>query len=121
MSLLGDNTIPLRVPVPKKVRLENTTRRIKELSKNCFSDLVRTQREGIDLMWDHENLTPQEIIDELGVDVFKIFHFHAKLTQFISELAQFDGSTVELKYPTNSFDMDVNTGTVTVTDQPYQP
>ena len=57
----------------------------------------------------------------LWADVFKIFHFHAKLTQFISELAQFDGSTVELKYPTNSFDMDFNAGTVTVTNKPYQP
>ena len=28
---------------------------------------------------------------------------------------------VELKYPTNSFNMDVNAGTVTVTNQPYQP
>jgi hypothetical protein len=121
MSLLGNNTLPLPVEIPKEIRLKNSTRRIKELSKNCFNNLVRTQRDGIDLMWNHKNLTPQEIIDELGVDVFKVFHFHAKLTQFISELAQFDGSTVDLKYPTNAFDMDVDTGTVTVTDQPYQP
>ncbi len=121
MSLLGNNPLPQPVEIPKEVRLQNTTRRIKEMSKNCYANLVKTQRDGIDLMWNHQHLTPQEIIDELGVDVFKIFHFHAKLTQFISELAQFDGSTVELKYPTNSFTMDFNAGTVTVTNQPYQP
>lgn len=121
MSLLGNNTLPQPVQIPKEIRLKNTVKRIKELSKNCFNGLVATQREGIDLMWDHQYLTPQEIIDELGVDVFKIFQFHAKLTQFITELAEFDGSNVELKYPTNSFTMDFNNGTVTVTDQPYKP
>jgi hypothetical protein len=119
MSLLGNNPLPPSVEIPKEIRLENTTKRIKELSKNCFNNLVKTQRSGIDLVWNHEHLTAQEIINELGVDVFKIFHFHAKLTQFINEMAQFDNSTVELKYPNNSFTMDFSAGTVTVTDQPY--
>lgn len=121
MSLLGNSTLPAPIQIPKEVRLKNTVNRIKELSKNCFNNLVKTQRDGIDIMWDHQHLTAQEIIDELGADTFKVFHFHAKLTQFITELAQFDGSSVELKYPTNSFTMNLSAGTVTVSDQPYQP
>jgi len=121
MSLLGDNQLPTPVAIPKEIRLKNTVNRIKELSKSCFNNLVKTQRDGIDIMWNHQHLTPQEIIDELGVDVFKIFQFHAKLTQFVTELAQSDGSTVELKYPTNSFTMNLSAGTVTVSNQPYQP
>lgn len=121
MSLLGNNTLPEVVEIPKQIRLKNTVNRIKELSRNTFNNLVRTQRDGIDILWNHDHLTPQEIIDELGPDVFKVFQFHSKLTQFINDVAQFDNSTVELKYPTNSFTMNLNAGTVTVSDQPYQP
>jgi hypothetical protein len=119
MSLLGNSTLPAPIQIPKEVRLKNTVNRIKELSKNCFNNLVKTHRDGIDIMWDHQHLTAQEIIDELGDDALKIFEFHAKLTQFTSELAQFDGSTVELKYPTNAFI--VEDGKITVTDLPYIP
>jgi hypothetical protein len=81
---------------------------------------VRTQREGIEIVWEDETLTPQEIIDEMGSDVFKIFQFHGELTQFILMLAKGDGATVDVKYPTHSFTANLSAGTITVHDTLYQ-
>lgn len=116
MSLLKNTTPP---ELPKLVRLSNTTNRIRNMSKNCFENLVKVQRDGIDILWNHPNLTPQEIIDGLGADVLKVFHFHAKLSDFIEEMAEFDNIEVDLKKPTKAFTIDHNTGKVTVLDQPY--
>jgi hypothetical protein len=122
MSLLGNNILPPNPQAPnKEVLLKQAVSRIKNLSKECFNNLVRTQREGIKIVWENEHLTPQEIIDEMGTDVFKIFQFHGGLTQFIQTLAQNDGATVEVKYPTHSFTANLSAGTITVHDTPYQP
>jgi hypothetical protein len=122
MSILGNNTLPPNPQAPnKEVLLKQAVSRIKNLSKECFNNLVRTQREGIKIVWENENLTAQEIIDEMGEDVFKVFQFHGGLTQFIQTLAQSDGATVEVKYPTNSFTVNLSAGTITVNDEPYQP
>lgn len=121
MSILGNNLLPTPTTPNKEIMLNQVVSRVKNLSKECFNDLVRTQREGIKIVWEHEHLTPQEIIDEMGADVFKIFQFHGGLTQFILMLAQGDGATVEVEYPTHSFTANLSAGTITVHDEPYQP
>lgn len=121
MSILGNNPLPTPPQPNKEILLEQAVSRVKTLSKECFANLVRTQREGIRIVWENDNLEPQEIIDAMGPDVFKIFQFHGGLTQFILTLAQNDGSTVEVKYPTHSFTANLSAGTITVNDEPYQP
>jgi len=120
MSILGNNTLSPPPTPNKEVLLKQAVSRIKNLSKECFSNLVRTQREGIKIVWEDETLTPQEIIDEMGSDVFKIFQFHGELTQFILMLAKGDGATVDVKYPTHSFTANLSAGTITVHDTLYQ-
>jgi hypothetical protein len=121
MSLLGNNTLNKKVEISKDVKLRNTAERIKQLVKQCHNNIVNAQRDGIDIMWGNKDLTPQEIIDELGVDVIKVFHFHHKLTQFIKDISEFDGAVTELKYPTNNISIDSSNGKVTVTNEPYKP
>jgi len=102
----------------KEQQLLSVTRQIKNLSKMCFDQLLKTQAQGIKLVWNHYSLTPQEIIDALGDDALKIFQFHGGMTDYINTIATLEGIDVELKYPTNSFTIDAQ-GKITVTDQPY--
>lgn len=121
MPLLENSTLPNTPSLPdKEVLLKMSVERIKNLSKQYFFDSIRTQREGIQILWENDHLTPQEIIDALGSDALKVFQFHGALTDFIQGIAQADGVTVELKKPTNSFTVNLSAGTITVTDKPYQ-
>lgn len=121
MSLLGNNTLPQPPQEPDKEQLlKQTVRRIKNMSRETFNQLVRVQREGIRLGWENEHLSAQEILDELGSDAIKVLQFHGGLTQFIQSIADADGAIVELKQPTNAFTVNLSAGTVTVLDEPYQ-
>lgn len=121
MAILNDNNLPTSPKTPsKEVLLQRTTDRIKGLAKETYNQLVRTQRDGITILWENNNLTPQEIIDSLGDDALKVFKFHAALTELITVLSKIENVNVELKSPTKSFTIDSN-GKITVGDQPYVP
>lgn len=123
-TLLQNNLIPpspqAQIPSKEEV-LKRVVNRIENLSKESFNQLIRTQREGIDAVWNHPRLTPQEVIDELGDKAIKVFQFHGGLTEYIKTIAAIDGVQVELKYPTNAFTIDPKTGKITVTEDPYTP
>lgn len=119
MAILKDNAIFV-APTPNRSRkIQNRVERIKNISEETFNKLVNTQRQGIDILWNDGDITPQEIIDELGDDAVKVFQFHGALTQFITTLASIDGVAVDLKYPTNAFTLSGNV--ITVTDGPFVP
>lgn len=122
MAILNDNTLPQPRPEPPKEQVLNRiTNRIKNISRETFNQLVETQRQGISVLWENSNATPQEIIDALGEDAIKIFQFHGALTDFIKALSELENVEVELKLPTNSFLIDPKTGKITVSDEPYSP
>jgi len=119
MSIL-EITKPTTSPPTKEQLLENIKKKINIFSSRSFSELVKIQKDGIDLVWNDRKFDPQEIVDSLGTDAIKIFQFHGALTEFITKVAQIDNVSVDLKYPTNAFTIDKN-GKITVTDQPYVP
>lgn len=121
MAILNSNTVLATIPViTKEERLNQITSNIKNVSRETFNKLIETQRQGIRLMWETPGITPQEIIDALGPDAIKVFQFHGGLTDLINGLASIDNVDVVLKYPTNAFTIDPNTGAITVTKDPYK-
>lgn len=116
MSFLSQNQI---TNPSKAVKLEQQTNFIKNISKRAYEDLVRTQKMGIDMLWNHPELTPQEIIDALGEDAIKIFQYHGALTEYVVALATAEGITPDIKLPTNAFT--IENGVITVLDTPYVP
>ncbi len=118
MAILQDNTITPTPSIPQDVKLKRVVNRIKNVSIETFNSLIQTQRNGIDLLWHDEELTPQQIIDELGDDALKIFSFHGKLTALILDLASIDNVDVGLKLPTNAFSIN-QLGKITVSSDPY--
>lgn len=117
-TLFNDNPLPYS-PTPSVVAItERAVERIKDLSKSAFEDLVRVQREGIDSVWNHPTLTPQQIVDGLGDNALKVFQFHGGLTDYIKTIAAVDGVSVELKYPSNAFTVNED-GSITITSDPY--
>jgi hypothetical protein len=98
---------------------------ILSLSRRTFSEMVDTQRSGIDLLWNGQasglhSLTPQQVCDALGTDAGRVFAFHGRLTECLLDQAAVDGATVALKYPTHNFTVNEN-GTVTIGTGPYTP
>lgn len=119
-KLLQDIVMPSVAPIQppsKEEVLKRVVHRIENVSRQAFSNLVKTQREGIDIVWNHPRLTPQEIVDELGERAAKVFQFHGALTEYIKAVSEIDGVQVDLKYPTNAFTID--NGVITVTEDPY--
>lgn len=118
-TLLNDNPIPQSQLSPSISQLtEEVIENIKYTSREIFDELVKVQRKGIDLVWNHPVLTPQQVVDGLGSDAIKVFQFHGGLTDYIKSVAAADGVNVELKYPTNSFTVDQN-GNITISSEPY--
>jgi hypothetical protein len=122
-KLLDDNIITNTAPQPpsKEQVSERVQRRIQNLSRESFNQMINTQREGIDIVWNHPILTPQEVIDALGENAIKVFMFHRGLTDYILGVAAADNIQVDVKYPTNAVVIDPTTGKITVTEDPYTP
>ncbi len=116
MSIL--TSTPVNTPT-KEQELKQVSDRIKFLTSQTFKNLVDVQKNGINLVWNQRNLTPQEILDYLGEDAMKVFQFHGALTDLIVSIATSEGVSVDLKTPTNAFTVGQD-GKITVTDQPYQ-
>lgn len=115
-KLLQDNRIINR-EITKEQYLELATSRVQNISNTCFHQLVTAQREGVECVWNNPNLTAQEVIDSLGDNAIKVFQFHGALTEFIKYVASIDGIDVDLKYPTNAFE--IVDGKIVVLDTPY--
>lgn len=119
MTILTDNTLPSPPQPPsKEMMLNNTVRRIENISRETFDGLVEVQRRGVDIVWSNPRLEPQEIFDALGDNAAKVVQYWSALTEFITELATVEGVTVELKYPTNAFTL--SGASVIVSDDPYE-
>lgn len=116
MSILNQSR-PTLEEIPKSLRLTQVANRIKRFSSETYNQLLRAQNQGIDLVWNHPQLTPQEIIDALGEDAVKIFQYHGALTEYIVALATAEGITPDIKLPTNAVTIEGNT--ITVTEDPY--
>jgi len=125
MSILNDNKLPQseeltseQLEQRKQARLNYKVNSILNIARETYNSLVNVQREGIDMLWHDDILTPQEICDGLGENAVKVFEFHGALTQFVQTLANNAQIEVDLKYPTNSFTE--LSGNIVVSDQPYE-
>jgi superfamily II helicase len=115
MSILGNNTLPPAPQAPDKDQmLKQVSNRIFNLAKQTFNNCVEAQREGINLVFEHPHLEPQEILDHLDDKALKVFQYHGGLTDFIAQIAQNDGATVELKSIPQSYTTNLSAGTITL-------
>lgn len=103
----------------REQKLRDAVDRIKSLSFHTFKQLIATQQEGIVLVWNNQDFTPQEIIDALGPDAIKIFQYHGIITEAIVGISTIDEIAPDILLPTNAFTVVDNT--ITVLDAPYTP
>jgi hypothetical protein len=101
-------------------KLQRVVKTIKTISARTYDDLVRVQKQGIDSVWKDRDFTPQEIIDALGANAIKVFNMHGKLTDYLVDISAIDNIPYTPALPTNTFTINAD-GSITVTDQPYQP
>lgn len=78
------------------------------------------QKTGIDSVWGHQSLSPQEVFDSLGEAAGSLCAAHAALTKCIVTIATADGIAPDIKLPTFNFAVESD-GKVTVSDTPYAP
>jgi hypothetical protein len=104
----------------REQKLANKVRMLKSFSIQAYNQICELQKNGIRLLWNDGEFTPQEIIDELGPDAVKIFQYHGGLTSYLVQVAQTDGVAPNVALPTNAFA--VEDGVITVLDDtPYTP
>ena len=115
MSILDNNTLPQSPPAPDKNQmLIQVSNRILNLVKQTFNNCVEAQRDGVNLVFKHPHLEPQEILDYLDDKALKVFQYHGGLTDFIAQIAQNDGVIVELKSIPQSYTVNLSAGTITL-------
>lgn len=105
MGIFADN-IQTKTPEElKQISLDDAKREILALTTNTFRMLTIAQKQGIIKFWKNANLTPQEIGDALGTNTLNIFLFHRALNDFITTIAQLDGTDdkLDLAQPTHEF------------------
>lgn len=85
-----------------------------------YRQLCRIQKLGIERIWHHPRLTPQQAVDALGTDAAPVFQAHGALTQVIAAVAALDGAEPDIVLPTHAFAVNPD-GTVTVGEEPYEP
>jgi len=119
MPLLQSNISAPQVQpqVNKEEVLKRVSNQIKNKTKESFNQFIRIQKEGIEMLWNQKDVTPQEIIDFLDEDAIKLFQFHGALTDFIKQVANIDSVDVELATPTKAFS--VVDGKITVLKTAY--
>lgn len=118
MSLLT----PISVEAPTKESLIlKHVEQIKQTSRNVYTLLSNIQKNGIKMVWHHDEFTPQEIIDAMGPDIISVFQYHGALTDYIVLLSQLEGLSPNIALPPNAFEINPQTGKITVTTDPYVP
>lgn len=117
MSILKHNILPKTPQSPDKQQLlKQVSNRIINFAEETFNNCVRSQREGVDLVFNNPNLTAQEILDHLGEKAIKVFQYHEQLTDFIAQIAKTDGVNVELKKIPQSYTVNLSAGSITLID-----
>lgn len=106
----------------KEERIKMIAQRIRRFTANSYQQLESIQNQGINMVWENPNgdISAQETINELGEDAIAIFSFHHKLTNFIAEIAQDDGVTPKIKFPTNNFEI-TQEGIIVKEGEPFDP
>jgi hypothetical protein len=89
-------------------------------SRANYQQLCQIQKRGIDSIWNHPTLTPQEACNALGTGAKDLFIAHGILTSAIVNIAALAGVLPDIKPPTFAFTINPD-GTVTVSDLPYSP
>lgn len=108
-------------PPTKEEKLERLVLNIKQLSRDAYKTVSEVQKRGINMVWNHPSLTPQEIVDALGADAIKVFQYHGALTDYIVALSQAEGIQPDINLPSKAFVIDPQTGKITITEDPYVP
>ena len=117
MSLLNN----VQLEPTKEDKQAMVAKRIREYAGQTYQQLLNTQQQGIDMVWDNQmELTPQEVCDSLGVDAVGIFQLHRELTKAVVSIATVDGIVADVALPTNAFTANAD-GTIAVLDKPYVP
>lgn len=101
----------------------DVVRLVNGITRSTWGVMVRAQNDGIDAVWHHPVLTPQEVCDALGINAVAIFDFHAALTDLLYEQALADGidPLTVIKFPTEAFTREQD-GRVTIqVGVPYVP
>ena len=100
MSLLNSE---ITSSTSRDQKLQNLVTRLKRMSVETYKALVQTQKQGIDMAWNHPEFTPQEIIDALGEDAIKLFQFHGGLTDYLVAISSADGVDYSPAVPSQKF------------------
>ena len=88
-------------------------------AREGYRRLCQIQKQGINRIWNHPRLSPQQAVDALGTDAARIFQAHGALTEVIASVATMDGVEPDLLFPTHEFTVNPD-GTVTIGEGPYQ-
>lgn len=116
-----DSVLNPTVDTSVEAKQARAATRVLTASKSGYSQLLRLQKEGIELVWkSRDGLTPQQVCDGLGTKAGKIFAIHAALTDALIAAQQADGIAINVALPTNAFTINPN-GTVTISEAPYVP
>lgn len=89
-------------------------------ARQNYHQLCNIQKTGINELWHHPSLTPQEVCDALGTNAGKLFVAHGILSNAIVEMAATEGVQPDILLPTKAFTVD-HDGKVTVGTEPYVP
>jgi hypothetical protein len=119
MSILTATTSLSVTPPSREKILEIIAKRITEFSLKSFTELVKIQKDGNDMVWNNRGFKPQEIIDALGDNAIKIYNYHGALTQYLVTISALDG--VEYTPALPSYAYTITDGKFTVLDTPYVP
>lgn len=84
---------------------------IKETSFIINKRLVRVFAEGINTLWNHPHVSPQQVCDELGTDAKEVFELHSALGEFLEANSPNDISEIKSKIGSYTLNSD---GTVTI-------
>ncbi|MEY4244836.1 MAG: hypothetical protein RLZZ245_2421 [Verrucomicrobiota bacterium] len=109
-------------PQPTQISLtrEATLLRSKVMadSREGYRRLCELQKQGINRIWHHPRLTPQQAVDALGTDAVRIFQAHGALTDAIIAVAALDGVAPDILRPSHNFTAEAD-GSIIVSEVPY--
>ena len=100
-------------PPTKEEMVFNTVNRIKNMSRETYRKICETQKNGVQAVWEHPKLTPQEVMDGLGKEAGKAFQFHKALTEYIVAIATAEGIEPDILLPKGDVTINAD-GTATV-------
>jgi len=117
------NSLPTD-PVAKRAAVQSQIReRAVTMANQQLQALARMYNNGINFVWNHNLLSPQEVCDGLGVDAAEVFTVHGELATMITTQAValgVDPAVLSMQLPKNDFTKNPD-GTVTVGTGSYTP